>query len=93
MIRWLWSRIMKWGWDFGRKTETEDVVLGVANSSRNSEPIVRINLHVAMNGKILEIATPSPNRQHDWVVTNYIVTDGESLTEALTMLLIAKGVK
>lgn len=93
MIRWLWSKIMKWGWDYGREKQMEVVDLAVPSSSRGSDPIVRINLHHAMNGKILEIATQHPSRQHDWVITNYIVTEGENLTEALAMLLIAKGIK
>lgn len=24
MIRWIWSRMMKWGWDFGRELPAED---------------------------------------------------------------------
>lgn len=91
MIRWIWHRLMKWGWDFNRRDEVE--ASPVVHSSRNSEPVVRINLHHAINGKILEIATPSPNRQHDWVVDNYIIPEGEKLTDSLAMLLIAKGIK
>lgn len=93
MIRWLWSKIMKWGWDFGREKRTDVVELSVPSSSSNAEPIVRINLHHAMNGKILEIATPSPSRQHDWAIEHYIVVEGEKLTDALAMVLIAKGIK
>jgi len=92
MIRWLWSKIMKWGWDFGREKQMEVVDLAVPSSSRGGDPIVRISLHHAMNGKILEIATPI-NTHHDWKYEHYIVTEGENLTDALAMLLIAKGIK
>lgn len=90
MIRWTLNKIMKWIWGFNSDRSQPAIT---PSSRSNSEPIVRINLHSAMNGKILEIATPCPKIKHDWVVTNYIVTDGESLTDALAILLIAKGIK
>ena len=40
MIRWLWSRIMKWGWDFGREKQMEVVDLATSSSSRGGDPIV-----------------------------------------------------
>jgi hypothetical protein len=30
MIRWLWSRVMKWGWDYGR-----DIDDGLVNLARH----------------------------------------------------------
>lgn len=81
---------MKWGWDFGR--QTEEVTLA-SPSSRMGEPAVRINMHKAINGKVLEIATPSTQRHHDWDIESYIVTEGESLHDALATLLLAKGIK
>jgi hypothetical protein len=83
---------MKWGWDFNRR-DRDGAVEVVASSSRNSDPVVRINLYHALNGKILEIATQHPNKHHDWGVESYIVVEGEKLTDALAMLLIAKGIK
>ena len=81
---------MKWGWDFNRRNE--EPVLAV-QSHRMGEPAVRINMHNAINGKILEIATPAVQRHHDWDIESYIVTEGESLHDALATLLLAKGIK
>jgi len=92
MIRWIWSRLMKWGWDFNRGDRAETSVDVALGGSRNSDPVVRISLYHAMNGKVLEIATPI-NTHHDWKYENYIVTENEKLTDVLAMLLIAKGLK
>lgn len=81
---------MKWGWDYNRRDEVEVVS---PQSHRMGEPSVRINMHKAINGRILEIATPSVQRHHDWDIESYIVTEGESLHDALATLLLAKGIK
>lgn len=90
MLRWLWNRIMKWGWDFNRSPEVEIAVS--PQSSRMGDPSVRINMYNAINGKVLEIATQS-NQRHDWDVESYVVVEGESLHDALATLLLAKGLK
>jgi hypothetical protein len=87
MLRWLWNKIMKWGWDFNRREE----VVSLA-PSRMGEPVVRINMSNAINGRVLEIATQQ-QRNHDWDVEMYIVTEGESLHDALATLLLTKGLK
>lgn len=94
MLRWLLDRIMKWGWDFNRNLRKPEVELAVnPQSSRMGEPTVRINMSNAMNGRILEIATPSTNRHHDWDIESYIVTEGESLHDVIATILLAKGIK
>lgn len=57
-----------------------------------------ISISNAINGKVLTLRTYQPNRksngvhvQSDWVTEYYVIKDGESLTEALTMLLIMRG--
>ena len=59
---------------------------------------VQISITSAINGKVLTLRSYQPNRrnntpqvQSDWLSEYYVLKDGESLTEALTMLLIAKG--
>jgi hypothetical protein len=89
MLRWLWNKLMKWGWDFNRKPEVE---LAVCPSARMGEPTVRINMSNAVNGRVLEIATQQ-QRSHDWDVEMYIVTEGESLHDAIATILLAKGMK
>jgi hypothetical protein len=55
-----------------------------------------ISISNAINGKVLTLRTYQPSKNHsrsDWVTELYIVPEGESLTEALTMLLMMRGVK
>lgn len=92
MLRWLWNKLMKWGWDFSRDSNKVEVVS--PQSSRMGDPVVRLNMYPALNGKVLEIATPSSvNRHHDWDVETFIVVEGASLHDALATLLLAKGLK
>ena len=56
---------------------------------------VQISINSAINGRVLTLRTYQPSKHHvrnDWLTELYIVKDGESLTEALTMLLLMKGV-
>jgi hypothetical protein len=54
-----------------------------------------ISISNAINGKVLTLRTyqPSKNNRSDWLTELYIVPEGESLTEAITILLLAKGLK
>jgi hypothetical protein len=48
----------------------------------------------AMNGKVIEIRTYQPqNRGPDWKTEYYVVPDGERLTDAVTILLMAKNLE
>jgi hypothetical protein len=52
----------------------------------------RIAVQNAMNGKVLEISTYKPNqRGPDWTTELFVVPEGENLKDALTMLLLLKG--
>jgi hypothetical protein len=87
MLRWLWNRFMKWGWDFNHRDREE--VMELPTPHKMSEPTVRLNLYPAMNGRVLEIATPNPNApRHDWNVDVYIITEGEILHD-----ILSRGVK
>lgn len=59
-----------------------------------------ISIMTAINGKVLTLRTYQPSRKgngnhvhSDWVTELYLVPEGESLTEALTMLLMMRGIK
>jgi len=57
-----------------------------------------ISISNAINGKVLTLRTYQPNRRNvpqvhsDWVTEYYVIKEGESLTEALTMLLVMRGI-
>jgi len=79
-----------------------DWLHGDRNEIRTSDPVevrpedqVNIAINSAMNGRVLTIRTYQPSKNHsrsDWVNELYVLKDGESLTEALTMLLMMKGI-
>lgn len=55
----------------------------------------QISINEAMNGRVLTIRTYKPNNPqygNNWISELYVLKDGESLTEALTMLLTLKGI-
>jgi hypothetical protein len=56
-----------------------------------------VSISNAINGKVLTLRTFQPNRaarnvHSDWVTEYYVIKEGESLTEALTMLLVMRGI-
>jgi len=60
-----------------------------------SETNTQIGINNAINGRVLTIRTYQPSKNHnrsDWVTEYYVIKEGESLTEALTMLLMMKGI-
>lgn len=65
------------------------------DSDGQPEQGAQISINNAINGKVLTIRTYQPSKNHsrsDWVNDLYVLKDGESLTEALTMLLMMKGI-
>ena len=55
----------------------------------------QISINEAINGRVLTIRTYRPNGTQfsgSWTMEYYVIKDGESLTEALTMLLMMKGI-
>lgn len=86
--------IRNWLMDDGLKVSRSEAV------ESPSENGAQISIMTAINGKVLTLRTYQPNRtsngrhvQSDWVTELYLVPDGESLTEALTMLLMMRGIK
>ena len=67
MIRWIWSFIMKWGWDFNRDLTHGDVLETVrgrkasrlirASEDIDSEQGLNITVRTAMGGKIVTFRT------------------------------------
>lgn len=76
----------------------DGVKLRGADVETSSSDQTGISISNAINGKVLTLRTYQPNRvaknvHSDWVTEYYVIKEGESLTEALTMLLITKGLE
>lgn len=57
-------------------------------------PNFTLSIMNAINGKVIHIRTHKPQRNGpDWVSEYYIVPDGEKLTDAVSILLMAKNLE
>jgi len=71
----------------------------VSSGDQPQEHGVQISITSAINGRVLMLRSYQPNRKNvprvhsDWLTEYYVLKDGESLTEALTMLLVTKGLE
>jgi hypothetical protein len=105
MIRWLWSRMMKWGWDYGRDIDDGLVPLArrkgrydvVSIDDRDStielpDPIT-FRVQAITGGTLVETRWYDPKNDEP-VRKLHIVNDNENLAEAIgkivTMELIRK---
>ena len=55
-----------------------------------------ISINQALNGRVLTLRTYQPSKNHnrsDWLTELYVVREEESLPDAITMLLLLKGLK
>lgn len=85
------KRIIHWAIADSPKTNS---VLGIVDSTPRSEvtPSLRIGVLKAMNGCVLEVATFKHNPHGpDWTSDMFIVPEDQTLTQALTTLLVLKG--
>jgi hypothetical protein len=105
MIRWVWSRIMKWGWDFNRELREDSISIG---RLRNKYDIVSINdieggidlnnpitfrVQAVEGGTLIETRWYDPKRDENERKL-HIVTSDENLSESIgkivTMELLKK---
>jgi hypothetical protein len=88
--------IKRWIRDWLNNDRHETAVRSVDSVEVRPEDQVNIAINNAMNGRVLTIRTYQPSKNHsrsDWINELYVVPEGESLTEAVTFLLLAKGLK
>jgi hypothetical protein len=95
MIRWLWDKMLRWGWDFNRDLRglSPEVTL---DRKLQASPEVRIAIYSAGNGKILELYKRDLNNHHIVGGDEFklmIVPEGENLSDVVTMMLLAEGMR
>lgn len=82
-------------WLWRRDRDAALVASNVIDSSAH-EGGMQISISDAINGRVLTIRTCRPNHPQytsNWITELYLVPEGESLPDALTMLLLMKGLK
>ena len=101
MIRWLWSRVMKWGWDYSR--DIDEPIRGrgrrgvvsiddIDSSIELPDPIT-FRVQAITGGTLVETRWYDPKNDEP-IRKLHIVNDNENLAEAIgkivTMELIRK---
>ena len=97
MIRWLWSRMMKWGWDFSRDLRDNNVVdrssrihgltQGISINSDLDEGIdltdpISFKVEAVQGGTLVETRWYDHKRDEN-IRKLHIVTSDENLAEAI----------
>ena len=81
MIRWLWARIMKWGWDYGReplrlsriRLSERDTVIRESNYVDLPNPF-NFKIQKATGGTIVEV-NHYDRKRDETVVNLHIISD------------------
>ena len=109
MIRWLWSRMMKWGWDFSRQLPDDDIHVPFARQRggarlRKEDMILISDEEIDLTDPIrfsvqqVEGGTLIESRWTDPKTDNYvrklhIVTQDENLSEAIGKIVTMELLK
>jgi hypothetical protein len=106
MIRWLWSRMMKWGWDFNRNLREDDIHISNHRRSRReddrllvisdeeielTDPI-RFSVQNVEGGTLIETRWTDP-KNDNYVRKLHIVTQDENLSEAIGKIVTMELLK
>ena len=85
-------KIIRWVVQWAMDSKIDRPLLASEAVRSDSIPSIRIGVMKAMNGRILEVSTYKPNPHGpDWTSEMFIVPEDQTLTQALTTLLILKG--
>ena len=64
----------------------------VSDSEIHVNAKVRLSLYNALNGKVIELSTHNEQKD-EWEYELFLVPEGKTMTEALSLLLLMKGGK
>ncbi len=79
-------------WALRETNGRDDCPVTVSSRTSDSTPTCRIGIMKAINGRILEVATYKHNPNGpDWTTEMFIVPEDQTVTQALTTLLVLKG--
>ena len=91
MIRWLWSRIMKWGWDYGRSLR-ENSRIAVCDDLQLPTPL-RFKVQPATGGTIVEIVHYDRKKDQEHV-NLHIIPDSElDMPQAIAQIVTIELLK
>ena len=103
MIRWLWSRMMKWGWDYSRELPSDSIGIGrrcrrgedmilVADNEIDLPDPIRFSVQTVQGGTLIETRWDDPKKD-EYVRKLHIVTQDENLAEAIGKIVAMELLK
>ena len=96
MIRWVWSRMIKWGWDFSRQLPVENIMVTAGSRFDDgielSDPLT-FRIQTVLGGTLIETSY-FQRKSEERRSKIYVVTPDENLSDAVgkivTMELLQK---
>lgn len=88
MIRWLWSKMMKWGWDFNRNLRDDDrgreaVSIALKDDyGVDMDKALRFAILPARGGCVFEIRRRDL-KTHESETTTHVIPEGADIAEAV----------
>lgn len=91
MIKWFKKKFAQWSREAWEAAPKEVVTSN--RDSHSATPKVRVGVIDAINGRILEVSTAIPNNHnhYDWKTEMYLVPEGQKLSEAMSLVMLMKG--
>lgn len=88
MIRWLWSRMMKWGWDFNRNLREDDIVSVAVDDdhSVDMERSLRFAILPARGGCVFEIRKRD-YRTHERETITHVIPEGADVAKEVGQIV------
>lgn len=90
-MKWLKRIIINWA----HQQMNDSKGIGIVEPATASDPSdFSMNIMSAMNGKIIHVRSYQPQRHGpDWKSEYYLVAEGERLSDAVTVVLMAKNLE
>jgi hypothetical protein len=105
MIRWIWNRMMKWGWDFNRNLHEDDIHVPQRRRGRGVEELclvsdneidltdpIRFSVQTVQGGTLIETRW-NDHKTDNYVRKLHIVTQDENLSEAIGKIVTMELLK
>ena len=86
MIRMIWEKMMKWGWDYNRNLRERDIVDSLPVSSDETRPdmekAIRFSVLPARGGCVLETRIYD-KKEREWDVISHVIPDGVDVAKSV----------
>lgn len=86
MIRMIWEKMMKWGWDYNRNLRESNMVDSLPVASDETRPdmekAIRFSVLPARGGCVLETRTYD-KKEREWDVISHVIPEGTDVAKAV----------